>query len=188
MHRDDVVHFRGPPLTPRPTDLAAVAIPLKNHQTYPPPRHPVIRRTHLETSKGARRDAGSGRSAVPRDRRSGGARPAHRSARSPLEPDLAVLGRVDVSDQKGRQLVPSGPRHDAPSWGPAHRAPRPQATSPVLYRMGGRVRVADTAASRPSAAARRRVQREMTSDGYPIVAVSDYDASDACLVGTGVCP
>jgi hypothetical protein len=42
--------------------------------------------------------------------------------------------------------------------------------------MGGRVRVADTA-SRP--AAQRRVEREMTSDGYPIVPVSDYDASDA---------
>jgi hypothetical protein len=72
--------------------------------------------------------------------------------------------------------MPSGPRHDAPTWDASHRAPRPQATSPVVYRMGGRVRVADTA-SRP--AAQRRVEREMTSDGYPIVPVSDYDASDA---------
>jgi hypothetical protein len=87
-------------------------------------------------------------------------------------------GSRAAGTQPSGQLVRASPCRgiDAPPWDPAHRAPRALATSPVLYRMGGRVGVADTAASRP--AAQRRVERETTSDGYPIVPVSAYDAPD----------
>jgi hypothetical protein len=44
--------------------------------------------------------------------------------------------------------------------------------------MGGRVHVADPA-SRPAAVPRRRVERDTTSDGYPIVPVSADDADAA---------